>query len=177
MPVLIEGISVVIRVEVLNKRYPGGVEQFSSKEDGTINSTLCSDGELVKVSFMSPSDVGTLVNKLKSHGIVYINKADDDDDDDDDDVIKKAVDVAVVDQLTGFCAPCDWAVSEHQGWEGDPDKPVRVCRMVGSTTDEVVTYPGWEYERSLSGQCTFIPNSMLENQRSTATEEDSNKHG
>jgi hypothetical protein len=147
MPVLIEGISVVIRVEVLNKLYPGGVEQFSKDAP---NGTLCSDGELVKVSFMSPLDVGALVDELESHGIVYINKG--------DDVDKKAVDVVVVDQQMGFCASCDWAVSEHEDWEGDPDKPVRVCRMAGSTINEVAAYPGWEYERSLSAQFSFLPN-------------------
>jgi hypothetical protein len=89
---------------------------------------------------------------LESHDIIYINKGDDD--------VSKAVDVVVVDQQIGSFASCDWAALENQGWEGDPDKPWRVCRMARSTIDEVATCPSWEYEHYFSAHCVSISKNL-----------------
>lgn len=54
MAVLIEAISVVVRKDAIEKRFPGGWDSFL---DEIPNNTLCTDGELVRVGFMSPQDV------------------------------------------------------------------------------------------------------------------------
>ncbi len=58
MAVLVEGISLVVRLEALQEKIPGGWEAFRSSVP---NSTLCADGEVARVGFMSPADVEAFV--------------------------------------------------------------------------------------------------------------------
>ena len=51
MAVIIEGLSVVISVDTIEARYPGGLEAF---EANAPNANCCQDGELARVGFMAP---------------------------------------------------------------------------------------------------------------------------
>ncbi len=62
MAVLIEGISVVVPVDVLEEKYPGGLDAYAND---CPNQTFCCDGELTRVGFMTPVDVGLDKHKLK----------------------------------------------------------------------------------------------------------------
>ena len=54
MAVLCEAISVVVRRDAIDKYFKGGWIKFV---DDVPNSTMCTDGELVRVGFMTPNSV------------------------------------------------------------------------------------------------------------------------
>ena len=140
MAVLIEAISVVIKGTAVVERYPGGWEAFEADPP---NPTLCADGELVRVGFMSPHDVEAFVNSLAIHGIKYQEDG-------------KAVDVVVADQQRGLLFPCDWAECGQMSFGGDNDKMIMGCRLTGSKIQELVTPDGWNYDSSLSAKFVFV---------------------
>jgi hypothetical protein len=92
MAILIEAISVVVRMETLHERFPSGWEGFRTLVP---NSTLCSDNELGRVGFMVPADVEAFVKKLEAEGLAYVVNGD-------------AQDLVVIDQLRGPMAKCGW---------------------------------------------------------------------
>lgn len=92
MSVLVECISVVVRRDTLDRLYPGGCEAY---EADCPNQTFCADGDLTRLGFMTPADVRAFVDRLIGHGLVVTDEG-------------GFRDIAVVDQLTGPTAPCDW---------------------------------------------------------------------
>ena len=140
MAVLIEGISVVIKTAILTERYPGGWENF--RED-VPNLTLCADSELARVGFMAPADTRNYIEHLEQCGLRHL-------------VNGKAEDLVVVDQRNGLCSPCNWVEIGRIGLDGDPNKPIQACRLVGSTLQEIVTPDGWTFDHSLSKDFRFL---------------------
>lgn len=140
MAVLIEAISVVLKADSVIANYPGGWERFVADAP---NQTLCADGQLVRLGFMTPDDVKVFVERLAHHGIFYLRDG-------------RAQDVVIVDQQRGFAAPCDWAEFGRVDWQGDTAKKVSACRAVGSQQSELVTPDGWTYDKSLTSQFSFI---------------------
>jgi hypothetical protein len=138
--VLVEGISVVIKASAIASKYPGGWEGL--KRD-IPNQTLCADGELVRVGFMSPDDVKTFVASLEEHGFIYLHQG-------------KAQDLVVVDQMRGPTTECDWIEFGKIDWQDDPKKKVSACRIVGSKVMQILTPDGWAYENSLSTKFGFV---------------------
>jgi hypothetical protein len=145
MAVLVEAISVVIRAEAIIKHYPGGWTAFEANPP---NETLCADGELVRLGFMVPADVKAFVDGLAAYGIKYL-------------VDGKAADLVVVDQRSGFAAPCDWADFTHGPVDADPTKRVAACILVGSKVQELVTPDGWQYNESLSSKHGFVESGWV----------------
>lgn len=109
------------------------------------NETLCTDGELVRVGFMAPDDVSAYLRELEQQGLTSFREG-----------LKKEVDVAVVDQLSGFTAPCEWAELILFDWEGDPDRPLAACRLAHFTTGKLAVPPGWAYAGSLTQSACVI---------------------
>ena len=97
MAVLIEAMSVVFQADVLQERYPGGWDAFAR---AVPNQTLCADGELIRIGFMSPSDVETYATSLREYDIFY-------------QVQDKARELVVVDQIHGPLVACDWIEFGH----------------------------------------------------------------
>lgn len=93
MPVLVEGISVILRLDTIEENYPGGWEGFARD---CPNNSLCADGDLARVGFMSPQDTERYVSSIASHGLTYLDDG-------------EAVDLVVANQQRGFAAPCGWA--------------------------------------------------------------------
>jgi hypothetical protein len=141
--VLVEGISVILRVDVLRERFPGGWEAFRA---AVPNETMCADNEIVRVGFMMPADAEAYVNGLTEYDIRYV-------------VDGKARDLVVADQLHGPMRPCDWAEFGQVKLDGDPKKRVAACRKVGSEEREVVMPLGWKFESSLSASYIYAPTS------------------
>ena len=140
MAVLIEGISVVLRVETVRSRYPGGWERFRAD---CPNNTFCSDGKLIRVGFMTPGDTQQFVESLGRFGIEFLRNG-------------RAVDIAVADQQRGFTAPCDWAEFGRLGLSAHGSKSVAACRAKGGTFGELSIPLGWEYASSLSADFNFV---------------------
>ena len=142
MAVLIEAISVVIRADALLAAFSNDREAFKRTVP---NATLCADGELVRVGFMTPNDVGHYVEALEARGLRSVENA-------------RAKDIVVVDQLRGPTVACDWVEFGHISLDGDGSKRVAACRLAGSTSRTLVKPEGWRYERSLSSNYGFSPN-------------------
>jgi hypothetical protein len=139
MAVLVEAISVVIRLETIADKYPGGVDQYVND---CPNRTLCMDDEIVRVGFMTNSDAYDFIGSLERLGFRCV--VDDEFDE-----------VAVVDQLRGIEFPCDWLVySKLVIFKGD--LRISICMTQGSTLDRVVFPAGWNYETSLSKKTIVI---------------------
>ena len=146
MAILIEAISVVIKRSAIDKKYPGGWEEFV--EDAP-NETLCADSTLVRVGFMSPVDVESYVNYLENKGFVYLYDG-------------EANDLVVVDQQRGLSATCNWLNFGHINLDDDPSRRVAGCQAVDETDKTLLTPDGWKYEGSLSQTFVFAPTEQVE---------------
>lgn len=140
MAVLVEGISVIVRINAIEEKYPGGLESF---EKECPNETFCADGELARVGFMTPADTKKFVSTLNSLGIVYREGG-------------KAVDIVVADQQRGFPVQCDWAELGEVSLPGSESRQVRACLATGSESNILMTPDGWTYEDSLSADFGYF---------------------
>ena len=158
MAVLVEAISVIVRKKAIDERYEGSWEAFMADLP---NKTYCTDGEIVRVGFMSPEDVEVFVKNLESKGLRFI-------------VDEESIDIAVVDQLYGPTCKCKWlgygkldyGVSgqvatcwlcqdnnlSYQLTNGEDIQDNRMAKF----SIELSTPDGWQYEGSLSQEFIFV---------------------
>lgn len=147
MPVLIEAISVITRVDAINQKFPGGWEAFV---DDCPNQTLCSDNALARVGFMSPVDVEYYIQRLERLGLIY------------QDDQQEAVDIVVVDQLRGPLAKCSWIETGHIDLDNNPKQKVAAARLIGDESLVFMRPDDWNFEESLSNQYGFTPTESVE---------------
>jgi len=140
MAVLVEAISVIVRIDAIHEKYPGGWEAF---REAVPNRTLCADGEVARVGFMAPPNAEAFVGHLERSGLQFLEEG-------------KSVDIVVVDQMMGPVCPCNWA-EFGQAQLGDGGNRITVSRMAGSELQQVALPEGWGYEGSLSQQFTLVP--------------------
>ena len=142
MAVLIEGISVVVPVDVLEEKYPGGLDAYAND---CPNQTFCCDGELTRVGFMTPVDVGAFINALEQKGLEPFGD-------------NCWNDVAVVDQQsTRTTAPCAWLSSGRKF-----DGPAFACMNDQKDGPIEIHVPlEWKFEGSLSQQPNFVPSEEM----------------
>jgi hypothetical protein len=133
--VLCEAISVIVPVEVLNRRYPGGLAGY---EADVPNATFCCDAVLTRVGFMAPIDTQQWAEQVQDFGVVL--RAQDD----------TFAEMAVVEAPSGLTLPCHWLDTEVID-------EVMWAWVAGSAQGELVAPKGW----SPSGQWVFIPNEEL----------------
>ena len=145
MAVLVESISVIIKAESIHQKYPGGWEAF---REIVPNQTLCADNELVRIGFMTPTDVESFISKLQSAGLVFS-------------ITGEASDIAVADQMRGFTTKCCWAEFGRTSIGANRNQEISACRLIGSKVMQVVTPPSWKFEGSLSQTYGFVPNSQV----------------
>lgn len=138
---LVEGISVIIRAERLLEAFGGNWDRFKSLVP---NDTLCADGELVRVGFLSPSETEEFCNALERTGLVFRDDAGD------------SRDFTVCDQQKGMTIPTDWATFGHTKWQGDAAKMVAGCQLVGSASKQLFTPDGWTFDQSLTENFLFF---------------------
>jgi hypothetical protein len=138
MAVLIEAISVVVPVSVLEEKYPGGLDAY---ERDCPNRTFCCDGKLTRVGFMTPPDVGAFITGLERKGLEPFAAG-------------CWKDVAVVDQQSGqSTAPCDWLAGGRKF-----DGPVFALLKEDKNKQIDIYLPaGWQFEGSLSQQYNYVP--------------------
>lgn len=144
MAVLVEAISIIIRKDAIERFYSGGWSGFCEEIP---NGTMCCDGEVVRLGFLRPAEVGGFVSHMRSHGLTHLQDG-------------VAVDLAVVDQFDGLIDECDWlAFGRFNFGKGGgkisacwfSDVP---CSVWGDesrqTRMELATPSNWRFERSLS---------------------------
>ena len=140
MAVLVEAISVVVRRTAIDAKFPGGWAAFAAHAP---NRTLCADGEIARLGFMSPADVESFVRALELAGLTHLDG-------------DTAVDLVVVDQMSGPASPSGWLEFGHVEL-GPAGGKVAACRLAGSRVASIMLPEGWEYEGSLSHTYGFIP--------------------
>lgn len=145
MPVLVECISVIVRISAIKRSYPGCWEAFF---ENCPNQTLCYDSELARVGFMTPDHTKHFTEHLEAAGLVFLADG-------------WAVDFVVADQQKGFTTPCAWAEIGHMYLGENETMRVAACRSVGSSEEVVCAPDDWRFEDSVSNNFTFIPNGML----------------
>lgn len=143
MAVLIEAISVIVRISAIQDRYPGGWEAF---RDAAPNQTLCADNRMARVGFMSPVDVESFVKELEKKGLVYLEGG-------------ESIDIAVADQQRGFTCKCNWADCGSVNIDGNN---IKACQAVGDDSFQLMTPDGWKYEGSLSQTYAFAPTENVD---------------
>jgi tetratricopeptide (TPR) repeat protein len=153
MPVLVEGISIILRREAIEKKLPGGWAFFKK---AVPEATSCFDDRLARVAFMMPQDAQAYIDHLEQFGLVYLADG-------------YARDLAVVSQFEGIIDSCDWLEFRRVPVPGGGE--VAVCRYrrgpAEETEDwgqplEIATPPGWIYEESLSSKSVYVPRSEMD---------------
>jgi hypothetical protein len=138
MAVLVEAISVIVKVSSLEEHYPGGWAGF---RDASPNQTLCCDNEIARVGFMVPDDVRSFVDGLERCGLTYVDN-------------DQAVDICVVDQQRGPMKRSEWLEFGKIELKGGL---ISACKLAGSGSNQVFTPDGWTFEGSLSQSFGFSP--------------------
>ncbi len=136
MAVLVECFSVIIKADIIKKKYPGGLPGFLSSAP---NKTVCTDDELVRVGFMMPVDLQKFIGTLERHDITYMQNG-------------HPVDLVVADQINGLAVPCEWAEFSTVALDPERTKMVCACRLTGSTNRYVAFPDGWEFDNSIRYQ-------------------------
>jgi hypothetical protein len=126
--VLIEAITVVVRVDAIAMHIAGGIGEFACKAP---NATYRCDGTLAAVGFMSPDDVGVFVSTLRDVGLRFVEDG-------------KCQDIAVVDQVRGPTVPCDWLMLAT-----DP-RGTRHAWLASGPRGDMATYANWRPGTSLT---------------------------
>ncbi|MDX9712566.1 MAG: hypothetical protein RBT56_08585 [Ignavibacteriaceae bacterium] len=134
MAVLAEAISVIIKMQSIIHKFPGGWEEFTSYVP---NKTLCADGEIIRVGFMDSIDVEEYINFLETNGLIYIDN-------------NQARDIIVVDQLKGPLVDCHWIEFGTIEIGEDTKQKISACRITGSKIKDIVLPENWQYDKSLS---------------------------
>lgn len=128
MAVVIEVLSLVLRVDRIAQLFPGGWLAF--EDQVRAHPSYCNDGELARLAFLTPGDVDALAGDLRAAGL-------------------RVEDMAVVDQDTGPVTPPEWLEFYHVDLStGGPKRPVPVVRVKGSTQTRTVFPRGWSWETS-----------------------------
>lgn len=143
MAVLLEAISVIIRIDAIHKLYPGGWEKF---RDAAPNQTLCADSKLARIGFMSPVDAESFVKELEKYGLVYIDNG-------------SCKDIVVADQQSGVAMPCDWVQCRSISIDGNN---IKACQAVNDDALQLMTPDAWQFEGSLSQTYTFTPTKHVD---------------
>lgn len=145
MAVLVEAISVIVRRDAMEKRFPGGWQGFLRQVP---NATLCSDRDIARVGFMSPADVKAYTSMLEAGGLVFRKDG-------------QAADFAVVDQLRGPTLPAPWL---EFGKIETGGMKISACWIAGHSPKEIALPDGWEYEGSLSAKPGFVAENEVDGQ-------------
>lgn len=147
MAVLIEGLSVVVRVDRVAAKVRGSFDAFKRLIP---NEKFCADRELVRVGFMAPNDAKAFVSSLEAAGLRFLDEE------------RQSVDIVVVDQRNGFTTDCEWAKFGRVNIGPDGSQEVAVCCLIESKVNQVVMPPHWKFEGSLSQSFRFVPAEDLQ---------------
>ena len=141
MTVLVEGVSVIIKLAAIDRVIPDGWEGFRQYMP---NFTLCKDNDLARFCFLDEHDAKQFTAKLESLNLLYQGR-------------DGAMDFAVVDQVYGVTTRCNWLEYGQVNLHNDPDKKVAACRLAGTNDESIVTPEGWVYENSLTASFGLTP--------------------
>ncbi len=122
MSVLCEAISVIVPVDLLGRKYPGGAQAYAADCPDT---TYCQDDKVTRVGFMHPDDTMAYINRLVRQATLTPQDG------------HQFVDLAVVDQFRGLTMPCPWL-------EWDQADGLTRAWLAGTDPGDLAVPPGWE---------------------------------
>jgi hypothetical protein len=140
MAVLIEAISIVIRHETLEAKYPGGVRGYFND---CPNKTFCADEHLSRIGFMASPDIGAFARYLEQFGFVSPASG-------------IATDFVVVDQMTGPTTPCEWVQA------GRYPEGFTAAWLMGTQPGKIYAPDWWSLDTAK--QICHVPNEKFEEQ-------------
>ena len=174
MPVLIEGVSVLLRKGSIHERYQGGYPQFLFDINHYVSFTACN--QLLCVQYRDHEEARALLRMLANKGmrIALINEED-----------PRKTDAVLVDQVFGTSVPVFWLdliplvrpriINDKK--KGNKKGATEENILIAATYDEIdekeelriknwdkseITYPqDWKYEKSKSLDLEFL--RMAEN--------------
>jgi len=121
MAIAIEAVTVVVKNEAIEHRYPGGAETFRSNIP---NRTFCADESLSRCSFMVEADAEAFLKELGSLGLR----------------VEDGSDAVICDAFHQAMRPaCDWLLM------GAYQKSV-IAWLAGEDVKTIVGPPGWDPE-------------------------------
>jgi len=141
MTVLVEGVSVIIKLEAIERVVPDGFEGFRQYIP---NYAWCKDAYIFRQAFLSKEDAKEFTDKLESLSLVHIGA-------------EGAQDFALVDQMYGIANRCKWLEFGHVNLENDAKKRVAACQLRGTKTEGIITPEGWKFENSLTKEFGLNP--------------------
>ena len=97
MAILVEGFSIIAKLQAINERYDGGVLRYQQEIP---NRTYHDDGYLCGVGFMSPNDRDKFVKEIEKAGLIVLKDG-------------EFADAAIVNHEVGLFEPCHWLVLER----------------------------------------------------------------
>lgn len=131
MAVLVESVSIVLRLDAIEQKFQGGAGAFQGIYGA---SSICSDGELVRMGAATPEAAQQLAKRLETQGLVHLRDG-------------KAADFVVVDQLRGLMSPCDWC---EYGAIMRGDQRLQAAQMKGTQQKGLAIPLDWAFEYSHS---------------------------
>ncbi len=143
MAVLIEGVSIVVRIATIKVRHDGGLEDFFEWISGF---RYCYDDHLVAVHFKRNDTVREILDQIKQRPMRLKNEA------------GSWETLAVVHQVfASALAPCEWLVVGRNS-----DGAVFACMKEQEQNPGSVSVPeGWQFKGSRSQKYTHRPLDMI----------------
>lgn len=99
MAVELEFISLIIPIEKIEKKYPGGFNKYKSDNSQSIGRRIWYDKYVVRDGAMNPMDIEYMVKQWEELGLVGIIE---------ENGKKQWKDLCVVDFFNGITLPCNW---------------------------------------------------------------------
>lgn len=128
MAITIHFLTVVIRIDSIEKKYPGGLNAFMKCY------TSWRDSNLIGIGFMSNGEAEEFIDKLTNIGFNYI-------------VNDEYVDIAIVDMIRGLFLPCKWLETSIINLNNKSVK-VSTCWLKESTDKDIGVRLSKDYEPS-----------------------------
>jgi len=104
MAVELEFISLIIPIEKIEKKYPGGFNQYKKDNSELIGRRIWYDDYIVRDGAMNPMDIEYLIKQWEELGLVGIIE---------ENGYKRWKDLCVVDYFGGITLPCNWLLHKE----------------------------------------------------------------
>ena len=141
MAVLVEAISIIIRLQAIEDKFPGGFNAFNIFVP---NPTLCWDDKIARVGFMAPPDANKFIEELEANGLRHLDED------------ERSLDFVWVDQLKGQASECDWITIGKVPIDEAGENRIGVALYAGSEDPQLSVPDEWTYQASLSQQYGVI---------------------
>lgn len=129
MAITIHFLTVVIRIETIKKKYPGGINAFMKSY------TSWRDSNLIGIGFMSNGGAEEFIYKLTNIGFSYV-------------VNDEFDEIAYIDQFKGLLLPCKWLEASIVDFFHKGEVTTSTCWLKGSMDKDVGVRLSKDYDPS-----------------------------